>query len=190
MFAQSCTGYCHAAKGGGGGGAPTTRRARIRSAIHQKHRDAWNSRYGHAGVCNDAVARRPLCSRCVCCNVEWHHEPCAAGIEQPGSGRRSKSNYWPEAARGRDLFYDATRSFGRCSTCHEVNGQGIPVTAPISKVPDDGQALRALATPLVSTATMNGETMPALVVSKGARSVIFYDLTTSPPVLVTAGHRP
>src|SRR5262249_35238084 len=91
-----------------------------------------------------------------------------------------------EAARGRDLFYDATRSFGRCSTCHEVNGLGISVASPISKVPDNVQALRTLATPLVSTATMNGESMPALVISKGVRNVIFYDLTTAPPVLVTA----
>jgi mono/diheme cytochrome c family protein len=88
--------------------------------------------------------------------------------------------------RGRDLFYDATRSFGRCSTCHEVNGLGIPVAAPIAQMPDNVQALRTLATPLVSTVVMNGESMPALVISKGTRSVIFYDLTTTPPVLVTA----
>ena len=91
-----------------------------------------------------------------------------------------------EAASGRDLFYDATRSFGRCSTCHEVNGLGIPVAGPISKVPDNVQALRTLVTPLVSTAVMNGESIPALVLSKGTRSLIFYDLTTPPPVLVTA----
>jgi len=39
---------------------------------------------------------------------------------------------------------------------------------------------------IVAAAVMNGESMPALVISKGTRSVIFYDLTTPPPVLVTA----
>jgi hypothetical protein len=63
---------------------------------------------------------------------------------------------------------------------------GNPVAAPISKLPATVQALRMLATPLVSTAVMNGESMPALVISKGSRSVIFYDLTTPPQVLVTA----
>jgi len=91
-----------------------------------------------------------------------------------------------EAVPGRDLFYDATRGFGRCSTCHEVSGLGIPVAAPVATIPDNVQALRTLATPLVSTAVTNGESMPALVISKGTRSLIFYDLTTPPLVLVTA----
>jgi mono/diheme cytochrome c family protein len=91
-----------------------------------------------------------------------------------------------EAARGKALFSDAVRGFARCSTCHEVNGIGIAVAAPIAKVPADAAALRALATPAVSTATLNGERMPALVLSKGSKTVIFYDLTTPPPVLHTA----
>jgi mono/diheme cytochrome c family protein len=93
-----------------------------------------------------------------------------------------------DAARGRDLFSDAVRSFGRCSTCHEIHevgGIGIPVATPIAKVPADAAALKALATPQVSTATLGGESMPALVVSKKASAVMFYDLTTPPPVLRT-----
>jgi len=91
----------------------------------------------------------------------------------------------PEAVRGRDLFSDSFRGFGRCSTCHEINGIGIPVATPIAKVPADVEALRALATPQVATAAFGGEIMPALVVRKGARPVIFYDLTIPPPVLRT-----
>jgi len=53
-------------------------------------------------------------------------------------------------------------------------------------VPDSVPALRALTTPLVLTVTRRGDGMPALVISKGARSVLFYDVTTAPPVLVTA----
>jgi mono/diheme cytochrome c family protein len=91
----------------------------------------------------------------------------------------------PEAARGRDLFYDAVRGFSRCSTCHEVNGMGMPVAAPISRVPADVAALRALSTPDVTTAVLDGESMPALVLSKGRQRTLFYDLTVPPPVLHT-----
>jgi mono/diheme cytochrome c family protein len=90
-----------------------------------------------------------------------------------------------DAARGRDLFSEAVRSFGRCSTCHEVNSIGIPVAAPIVNVPTNVAALKALGTPRVSTVTAAGETMPALVLSNKSVAVLFYDLTTPPPVLRT-----
>jgi mono/diheme cytochrome c family protein len=91
----------------------------------------------------------------------------------------------PDATRGRDLFIDAVRGVDRCSTCHEVDGLGIPVAAPIATIPADVQALRAMATPRVATATLDGQAMPALVISKGSRVAIFYDLTARPPVLRT-----
>jgi hypothetical protein len=77
------------------------------------------------------------------------------------------------------------RGFGRCSTCHEVGGVGIAVAVPIAQVPADAAALKALATPQVSTVTVGAESMPALVVSKKSDTVIFYDLTSAPPVLRT-----
>jgi mono/diheme cytochrome c family protein len=91
----------------------------------------------------------------------------------------------PAAVRGRELFSDAVRGFARCSTCHEVNSIGIPVAAPIGKVPDTAAQLKSLATPRVSTVTASGETMPALVLANKSQSVLFYDLTTPPPVLRT-----
>jgi len=90
-----------------------------------------------------------------------------------------------DATRGRDLFSDSVRSFGRCSTCHELGGIGIPMATPIAKVPADVAALKALATPQVSTVMIGSESMPALVVSKKTNAVIFYDLTSAPPVLRT-----
>ena len=90
-----------------------------------------------------------------------------------------------DAARGRDLFSDAVRSFGRCSTCHEAGGIGIAVATPIAKVPADAAALKALSTPQVSTVTIGSESMPSLLVSKKANTVVFYDLTSAPPVLRT-----
>jgi hypothetical protein len=91
----------------------------------------------------------------------------------------------PDASRGRTLFSDAVRSFGRCSTCHEVNTIGIPVAAPIVAVPSGVVALKALPTPRVSTVTVGGEMLPALVISRKTSAVLFYDLTTPPPVLRT-----
>jgi mono/diheme cytochrome c family protein len=87
-----------------------------------------------------------------------------------------------EADRGALLFKEAVRGFGRCSTCHEVGGLGISVAAPISRVPDSAAALKALATPNVKTGTMNGESMPVLVLSEGKQGTLFYDLTSAPPV--------
>jgi hypothetical protein len=49
-------------------------------------------------------------------------------------------------------------------------------------VPGNVASLRALATPHVRTAVVDGETIPALVVAEGKRGTILYDLTTSPPV--------
>jgi mono/diheme cytochrome c family protein len=89
----------------------------------------------------------------------------------------------PEAARGRALFLEAYKGFGRCSSCHEVDGIGISVTTPIVNVPAAVAALRALDTPAVKTATVDGQQMPALVLSQGRERTLFYDLTLAPPVL-------
>ena len=75
-----------------------------------------------------------------------------------------------------------TQGVARCSTCHQINGIGISVATPMTQIPVSVPALRALATPRVSTANAGGETMPALVLSKTSRNVILYDLTTPPPV--------
>jgi mono/diheme cytochrome c family protein len=87
-----------------------------------------------------------------------------------------------EAARGARLFTEAVRGFGRCSTCHEVGGLGISVAAPIAKVPASAAAFKALATPNVKTGTVDGESIPVLVLSQGKQSTVFYDLTSAPPV--------
>ena len=61
-------------------------------------------------------------------------------------------------------------------------GFGIPVAAPLAKVPASAAELKALATPNVKTAAMGGESMPALVLSQGKQGAVFYDLTSAPPV--------
>jgi cytochrome c553 len=90
------------------------------------------------------------------------------------------------AVPGHELFFDAVRGYDRCATCHEVTAVGVPVATAIGKVPEGGRALRTLATSRVQTVTFEGETMPGLVVSKGKERIVFYDLTSVPPVLRTA----
>ena len=182
VFTQSCTGYCHAPKGGGGGGAPRLAarsfdQAYINNVVTRGIPGTQMRGFAMTLSRADLVA--------VVAYVASLNGITNPAVAQPPAGATDRP-LPPEAAPGRDLFYDATRGFGRCSTCHEIRALGIPVAAPIAKVPENAQAMRTLATPLVSTATMNGETMPALVLSKGSRSVLFYDLTTPPPVLVTA----
>jgi mono/diheme cytochrome c family protein len=110
------------------------------------------------------------------------------GIANPVTGGRGAApaaagpKLSAEAARGRDLFTDAVRGFGRCSTCHEEGGYGIPVTPPVFNIPANAAALKSLATPRVVTATVNGESMPALPVAVKSDAAIFYDLTVPPPV--------
>ena len=91
-----------------------------------------------------------------------------------------------EASRGAQLFTEAVRGFGRCSTCHEVGGLGIPVASRIARVPDSVAALKALTTPNVKTGAMEGESMPVLVLNQGKQGMVFYDLTPVPPVLRSA----
>lgn len=91
------------------------------------------------------------------------------------------------AQEGRELFFDAyDKGLSRCSTCHEVEGIGIPVASPISVIPDSVRNLRNLSTPNVSTVTLDGDSMPALLLSRGVSGTKFYDMSAVPPVLRTA----
>ena len=168
------------------GGRSKAGRPRVRSSLHHEYGHARIAGYGDAGVWNNFVARRFDCRDRVRCELERDRQ-CS---DQSGAGGRAlldppEPPLSPEAERGRALFFDAVRGFGRCSTCHEVNGIGISVTTPIAKIPADAAALRALATPDVRTATVDGEAMPALIVSQGKTRALFYDLTSAPPVLRT-----
>jgi mono/diheme cytochrome c family protein len=178
IFAASCTGYCHGEAGSLGGSAPRLAgrgldEAYINSTISN----------GVSGTAMPAFADK-LPRADVVAVVAY-----VAGLNGRVGGGSGSAAARPslsgDAERGRQLFSDALRSFDRCSTCHEINGVGIPVTTPIRDVPEDVEALRRLRTPQVRTASADGETMPALVVSKASRAAIYYDLTTPPPVLRT-----
>jgi mono/diheme cytochrome c family protein len=186
VFAQSCaTGYCHGARGTAAGAPRLAGRGfdqtYITSTIQRGLPGTAMPAFGSTLSRADLIAVITYVA-----NLNGIDNPLITlgpgGPEPSGPAEPALS---PEAERGRALFFDALRSFGRCSTCHEVNGVGIPVTTPISQIPANPSALRALATPDVKTATVDGEAMPALIVSQTKTHALFYDLTSVPPVLRT-----
>jgi mono/diheme cytochrome c family protein len=181
VFQKSCaTGYCHGAKGAPAGAPRLAGRGFDQAYI------ANTAARGLAGTAMPAFGT--TLSRADLAAVVAY-VASLNGIANPsinlGTAAPPEPPLPPEAIRGRDLFYDAVRGFGRCSTCHEARGMGISVTTPIAQVPADPAALRALATPEVRTATVDGESMPALIVSQAKARALFYDLTSVPPVLRT-----
>ena len=181
VFAKSCaTAYCHGIRGGPSGAPRLAGRGFDQTYINN---------VVTRGVPDTAMASfatslsRPDLAAVVA------YVATLNGIADPNvaAGRAAATvssgpTLAGEAARGALLFAEAVRGFGRCSTCHEVGGFGIPVAAPIAKVPASAAALKALATPNVKTGTVDGESIPVLVLSEGKQSTVFYDLTSSPPV--------
>jgi mono/diheme cytochrome c family protein len=173
IFNQTCaTGYCHGSKGATGGAPRLAARgfdqAYINTTIARGIPGTAMPAFGSTLSRGDLTA---VAAYVAALN----------GISGSAAATPAKA-LSPDAARGRELFFEAARSFGRCATCHEINGIGIPVATPIAVVPPSVASLRALATPHVRTAVVDGETIPALVVSEGKRGTILFDLTSAPPV--------
>jgi mono/diheme cytochrome c family protein len=181
VFSKSCaTGYCHGVRGQSSGAPRLAGRGFTQAYI------------------NGVVARGiPGTGMASFANVLSRSDLVAVvayvatlnGIENPkivSDDEAASASTGPkltgEAARGALLFKEAVRGFGRCATCHEVAGFGISVAAPIAQVPPSVAALKALATPNVKTGSMDGESMPVLILSDGKQSTLFYDLTSAPPV--------
>ena len=180
IFAQSCSsGYCHGSKGAGSGAPRLSGRgfdqAFIRATVSSGVTGTSMPAFGTGLSPADLTAVVAYVS-----TLNGIMNPTA--VTAPISAATALS---ADAARGRALFSESARSFGRCSTCHEVGGIGISVATPISNLPADATALKNLQTPSVLTATVGGENIPILMVSRKAQAVTFYDLTSAPPVLRT-----
>jgi len=178
VFAKTCaTGYCHGDKGASSGAPRLAGRG---------FDQAYIANVVARGVPDTGMASfatrlsRPEFTAVVA------YVATLNGIANPTLGAEAElpaaRALTGDAARGAELFKEAMRGFGRCSTCHEVGGFGIPVAAPIAKIPESVAALRALTTPKVKTAVLDGESMPALVLSERKQGPVFYDLTSAPPV--------
>lgn len=185
VFAQSCaTGYCHGGRGVAAGAPRLAGRgfdqAYITNTIMRGLPGTAMPAFGATLSRADLIAVVTYVA-----GLNGIANPTINVGPGPGAAGPAEAALPPEAEKGRALFFDAVRGFGRCSTCHEVNGIGISVATPIAQIPVDAAALRALATPDVRTATADGEAMPALIVSQGKTRALFYDLTSVPPVLRT-----
>lgn len=183
VFHNTCaTGYCHGARGANGG-APRLAargfdqnfiRSTVTRGVPTTAMPAFEARLSRADLAAVVAYVASLNGVANPTIAVGSGPPVPAAVKLSG-----------DAARGRALFSDAVRGFARCSTCHEIEGIGISVATPIARVPADAAAVKALATPQVSTATLGAESMPALVIGKKSSAIMFYDLTTPPPVLRT-----
>jgi mono/diheme cytochrome c family protein len=181
VFAKSCaTGYCHGVRGGPGGAPRLAGRhfdqAYIINVVTRGVPDTGMTSFATRLSRPELVA---VVAYVATLNGIANPNIGAGGAAAAVSAGPTLTG---EAARGARLFTEAVRGFGRCSTCHEVGGFGISVASPIAKVPVSAAALKALATPNVKTGTMDGESMPVLVLSEGKQTTVFYDLTSAPPV--------
>jgi len=179
-YNKTCaTGYCHGVKGTSGGAPRLASRGFDAAYITRVVRDGIQGT-GMPGF-GTVLERADMAA--VVAYVGSLNGIAPAALPNLADRGMPRRQLPPEAAKGRALFFEAVRGFGRCSTCHQVDGVGIAVADPISKVPSSVAELKGLASPHVVSATAEGSTFPALVLSKGAKQVKLYDLTTSPPVL-------
>lgn len=182
LYTKTCSsGYCHGVRGAGGGAPRLAARGfeqgYIATTVRQGVTGTQMSAFGTTLPAADLTA--------VVAYIATLNGIATPNIGGGRAGAPASPALSGEAARGQALFSDAVRGFGRCSTCHEVNGIGIPVAVPIAKVPESPAALKSLSTPSIATGRLGGESMPVLVLSKKSQSVTFYDMTTPPPVLRT-----
>jgi mono/diheme cytochrome c family protein len=166
VFSKTCaTGYCHGIRGGPSGAPRLAARgfdqAYISKVVTQGVPDT--------GMASFSTRLSPPDLEAVIAYVATLNGIANPDVSMDDAGNAvsTRPTLIGEAARGARLFAEAVRGFGRCSTCHEVGSFGIPVAAPLAKVPASAAELKALATPDVKTGTMGGETMPVLVLSQG-----------------------
>jgi cytochrome c553 len=179
VYVKSCaTGYCHGVKGAGGGAPRLASRGFDEAYISRVIRTGINGTPMPAF--GTTLARLDLLAVIAYVGSLNGIAPNPNLVIPRGPPQRTLS---PEATRGRALFYEAVRGFGRCSTCHLVDSLGIAITDPIGTIPANAAALRELPATKVVTVMADGESFPALVLSKGVTQVKVYDLTVAPPVL-------
>jgi mono/diheme cytochrome c family protein len=182
VFTKSCaSSYCHGPRGAGGGAPRISARGFTQNFINN---------IVIRGVPGTTMTEFATSLSRSELNAVVVYVATLNGIANPTLGNSAgaapgRPTLSGGAERGRQLFSDAVRGFSRCSTCHQEGSVGIPVATPIARVPSSVEALRELSTPLVSTGIAAGESMPILMISNRTDAVMFYDLTTPPPVLRT-----
>lgn len=177
VFNKSCaTGYCHGVKGTAGGAPRLAARGFDDTYVSQVVRMG----IPHTGMpeFGSTLERADLLAVVAYVDSLNGVTPPPNAFALPPTRKLA-----PAAQHGRELFADQTRSFDRCSTCHQADGIGIAVALPFTSVPDSVASLRSVATPDIETVTAGGSAFPALVLNKSGAQAKLYDLTSLPPVL-------
>jgi len=176
MFSKTCaTPYCHGSNGAGGGAPKLAARG---------FDEAYITSVTRAGIPGTAMQGYGSVLPRADFNAVVAYVASLNGIAPRPAAVEPAVSLSPDAARGRDLFFDSVRGLERCSTCHQVQGLGIAI-APIANVPASAAAIRIAPTPGVKTAQLGSDRFPALVVSTGGRRTVVYDFTVLPPVMRT-----
>jgi mono/diheme cytochrome c family protein len=176
VFARTCaTPYCHGPRGAGGAAPKLSDRGFDEPYIISLTR---------AGVPGTAMQGYGSTLARADFNAVVAYVASLNGIEPRSSGQSGEPKLSAEAARGRDLFFDAVRGVERCGTCHQVQGLGIAI-APIARVPATIAGMREPAMPDVHSARIGADRFPTIVVSEGGKRTVLYDLSVLPPVLRT-----
>ncbi len=184
VFAQSCAvGYCHGTAGAANRGPRLAGRGLDRAHLEKATREGIPNtampgfqKVLSAPDLNAVIAYvASISGGAVAASPAPVHMPDAVPAPFPGP---------PEARRGKNLFFDATRGT-RCGTCHAVEDWGSAVGPNLAAKPPAGAAaIRNAAATQVQTATTSAnERFPALVVEQTRDLVRVYDLTSPPPVL-------
>lgn len=173
VFASTCTGYCHGMNGEAGGAPRLAGRGFDAEYINRV------VTYGITGTQMPAWgAKLPVGDLA---SVIAYVANLNGLI---GLAKRSSPMELNEVAKhGQSLFFDQGGELNRCSDCHQIDGKGVPVAPLIREIPGDVAGLRNLKTPHVVTATVRGETFPAIVLAQTREKTKLYDLATMPPVL-------
>jgi mono/diheme cytochrome c family protein len=180
IYNQTCaTGYCHGVKGTPGGAPRLAARG---------FDDAYVSQTVRTGIRGTAMPGFGATLDRADLIAVVAYVDSLNGVTPPPNpfaARAETRRLPPDAQRGRQLFADQVRGFERCSVCHQADGIGIAVALPLTAVPENVAALRQVATPQIETATVDGDSFPALVLNKNGSQTKLYDLKTMPPVLRT-----
>ncbi len=178
VFAQSCAvGYCHGTAGSANRGPRLAGRGFDRALVDKTVRDGVGGtampgfKTMNAADLNAVIGYVVSISGGAASEVPAHLPVATpAAFEGP-----------PEARRGKELFFDATRGT-RCGTCHAMEDWGTPVGPNLAGT---AARIRQVNASHVQTAVAGNDRFPALVVERKASTIVLYDLSIAPPVLRT-----
>lgn len=180
IFAQSCAvGYCHGTAGAANRGPRLAGRGFDRAFVEKVIHDGVP---GTAMPGFKSMKASDLAAVIAyVMNISGGGNVSAAPAHVPAP-EPPKFPGPPQAKKGKDLFFDATRG-ARCGTCHALEDWGVAVGPNITG--KSATAIRQKPSANVKLAVAGNLRFPALVVSRKDGAVTLYDLTGAPPVLRT-----